>query len=79
MSKQRRNMVSFSAIAVAGFVAYLWVVSDALGPQVVHANDLSTATMGAPATLTPVAEPALWELFGSEKRAAPSAELPSQF
>ena len=79
MSKQRRNMVSFSAMAVAGFVAYLWVVSDALGPQLVHASDLATTTMGAPATLTPVAEPALWELFGPEKKAAPAAELPSQF
>jgi hypothetical protein len=79
MSKQRRNAVSFSAIAVAGLIAYLWVVSDAFQAQVVHADNPPTATLGAAATVTPVPEPAIWQLFDAEKKAAPATEMPAQF
>ena len=79
MLKQRRNVVSFSAIAVAGVAAYLWTANAALPPQVAHASEVSTAIMGAPPTVSAMPQPGQWELFEQEKKAAPIHELPPQF
>jgi hypothetical protein len=79
MLKQRRNMVSFAAAAIAGLAAYLWIANDTLQPQLAHAAEVSTATMGAAPTVSAVPQPGLWELFEQEKKAAPAHELPPQF